>query len=94
MPRRLVLACTLFAVVVPVAAQHLSPDWIGCVNEGRALSADAWISACTSVLKSDRATTANRAIAYRNRGIAYQLKGDNDRAIADFGEAIRLDPKC
>ena len=33
------------------------------------------------------------AIAFNNRGIAYHDKGDNDRAIADYDEAIRLDPK-
>ena len=35
----------------------------------------------------------NNAEAYNNRGIAYQNKGDNDRAIADYSEAIRLNPK-
>jgi tetratricopeptide (TPR) repeat protein len=33
------------------------------------------------------------AHAFRNRGVAYAYKGDNDRAIADFNQAIRLDPK-
>src|SRR5215475_11998515 len=33
------------------------------------------------------------ALAFTNRGVAYERKGDNDRAIADFNEAIRLDPK-
>jgi tetratricopeptide (TPR) repeat protein len=28
-----------------------------------------------------------------NRGIAYGNKGDNDHALADYNEAIRLDPK-
>ena len=32
-------------------------------------------------------------MAYNNRGIAWDAKGDNDRAIADYNEAIRLDPK-
>ena len=31
--------------------------------------------------------------AYSNRGLAYYEKGDLDRAIADYSEAIRLDPK-
>ena len=31
--------------------------------------------------------------AYYNRGIAYDSKGEHDRAIADYGEAIRLEPK-
>jgi hypothetical protein len=32
------------------------------------------------------------AVAYFYRGSAYGAKGDRDRAIADFNEAIRLDP--
>ncbi len=35
----------------------------------------------------------NYAVAFINRGLAYEQKGDNDRAIADYDEAIRLDPK-
>jgi lipoprotein NlpI len=32
-------------------------------------------------------------MAFNNRGYAYSDKGDNDRAIADYDEAIRIDPK-
>jgi lipoprotein NlpI len=32
-------------------------------------------------------------LAYNNRGNAYKAKGDNDRAIADYNQAISLDPK-
>jgi len=32
------------------------------------------------------------AIAYYNRGATYKLKGDFDRAIADFSKAIELKP--
>jgi tetratricopeptide (TPR) repeat protein len=32
------------------------------------------------------------ALAFNNRGAAYNNKSDWDRAIADFTEAIRLDP--
>ena len=33
------------------------------------------------------------AYAFNNRGIAYAKKGDTNRAIADYSESIRLDPK-
>jgi D-alanyl-D-alanine carboxypeptidase len=33
------------------------------------------------------------ALTFRNRGFAYANKGNYDRALADFNEAIRLDPK-
>ena len=37
-------------------------------------------------------SACNDAAAYNSRGIAYYNKGDNDRAIADYNEALRLDP--
>ena len=33
------------------------------------------------------------AFSYIGRGLAYAAKGDNDRAIADYNMALRLDPK-
>jgi tetratricopeptide (TPR) repeat protein len=36
---------------------------------------------------------ASQAAAYIARGLAYETEKDYDRAIADFGKAITLDPK-
>jgi Flp pilus assembly protein TadD len=44
------------------------------------------------LIESGRETRDKLAAAYDKRGIAYANKGDLDRAIADFNEAIRLDP--
>ena len=33
------------------------------------------------------------ALAYYNRGVAYEAAGDRVKAISDFSEAVRLDPK-
>jgi lipoprotein NlpI len=79
---------------LPLAAQQLSPDWARCVNKGGAFSTEEIIAGCTSVLQLGRETTVNRSIAYYNRGNAYRAKGkgDQDRAIADYDEAIRLNP--
>ena len=49
-------------------------------------------------LAVDCATLALRfnpddAVAYYQRGIAHQAKGENDKAIADLDHALRLDPK-
>ena len=55
-------------------------------------SGDETISACTRVIEDRGEDAGRRAAAYYNRGSAH-LKGDADRAIADFSEAIRLDPK-
>lgn len=42
----------------------------------------------------DRAEiTYFRAISYNNSGLAFEAKGDLDRALTDYNEAIRLDPQ-
>jgi tetratricopeptide (TPR) repeat protein len=41
-------------------------------------------------LSCSRQNTEN---TYYNRGISYAEKGEHDQAIADYTEAIRLDPK-
>ena len=33
------------------------------------------------------------AEVFNNRGVAYRLKGDHERAIADYGQAIKLNAK-
>jgi tetratricopeptide (TPR) repeat protein len=56
-------------------------------------SGDAAIAACTRVSRDRGASTRIRAAALSNRGVEYKAKGDLDRAIVDYSEAIRLDPK-
>ena len=53
---------------------------------------DQSIAACARVIADDSETAANRVVAYKNRGHAYYNKKDYDGAIADYNEAIRLDP--
>jgi tetratricopeptide (TPR) repeat protein len=51
-------------------------------------SHDARIEACSASI--DR--NPNDAAAYYTRGVAYQFKGEIDRAISDFEKAIELNP--
>lgn len=64
----------------------------GCMNE----SGDAAIAACTRAINVGLWTKDNEVFAiselYNYRGLAWRHKGDNDRAIADYTEAIRVDP--
>jgi tetratricopeptide (TPR) repeat protein len=53
---------------------------------------DRNIAGCTRVIGDDHESAKVRAIAYVGRGLAWQSKGDRDRAMADFTDAIRLDP--
>ncbi|MGI9404014.1 MAG: tetratricopeptide repeat protein [Hyphomicrobium sp.] len=55
---------------------------------------DRQIRGCTSIIeRGNRESRKNRAIAYNNRGNAYEQKGEHDRAIADFTKAIKIKPR-
>ena len=36
---------------------------------------------------------ANYALAYNDRGLAYGARGDVEKALADFDQSIKLDPR-
>jgi tetratricopeptide (TPR) repeat protein len=46
------------------------------------------IKGCTAIIQ----VNPKDAIAYHNRGEAYSLKGEVDRAISDYNKAIELNP--
>jgi tetratricopeptide (TPR) repeat protein len=54
---------------------------------------EAAIIDCTQSINSGKWKGRDLAAFYSNRAAAYNEQGDNDRAIADLNEAIRLDPK-
>src|SRR5215213_10351037 len=49
------------------------------------------ISVCSAIIKSGRAKGRELAAAHTERGVAYVALLDYDRALSDFGEAIRID---
>lgn len=49
---------------------------------------DVRIKSCSEIIHSE----PDNAIAYHNRGIAHQSKGDLEHALADYDKAIQLDP--
>ena len=51
---------------------------------------DLSIRSCTLIIEGN--AQGDKAIAYHRRGYAYSEKKDYDRAIADYGQAIRLKP--
>ena len=95
MIHRMLFCVVSFAALLPAAASQAeqSPNWQRCVNKGKAFSSDVAISGCTAVLQSKQGTQSNRAIAFNNRGMAWNDKGEHDVAIGDLNEAIRLNPK-
>jgi lipoprotein NlpI len=58
------------------------------------LNGGAAIAACTRDIKSGKWKGGHGlAIKYYNRGTEFDAKGDDDRAISDYNQAISLDPK-
>jgi tetratricopeptide (TPR) repeat protein len=51
---------------------------------------DSAIEYCSKVIKE----YPDNKIAYINRGVAHELNGNYEDAIADYSKVIELDPKC
>jgi tetratricopeptide (TPR) repeat protein len=66
-----------------------SQDWSDCVSH----DSGRQIRGCTRVINDGRESQENHAIAFNNRGNAYNSKMDYERAIEDFTQAIQLNPK-
>jgi len=76
-----------FAVARPALAES-ERDWDDC----NADDPDRSLAACTRILSGR--SEKRRALAYYNRGYVYKIRGDLDRAIADYNKAIRLEPRA
>lgn len=82
-----------FLVGLPHPARALTDDdWAACSHADRA-SSSLPIQSCTAVIDEGNKVLEKLAAAYNNRGFAYRLNGEIDRAIEDYAQAIRLSPK-
>jgi len=50
------------------------------------------ITTCTELLKDKTQTRAQLAALYQLRGVAYDNNGQYEKAVADYGRAIRIKP--
>ena len=82
----LIAACLLMAAAPAFGANQRSHD--DCNSD----DADRRIIGCTRIISDRTESEKVRSIAYVSRGLAWRMKGDRQRAIADIGEAIRLNP--
>ncbi len=83
-----ILAATL-AALLALAAPTRAGMKEDCV-QGR--DRDLQIGGCTAVIRSGEYFGKNLALAYYNRGNAYDELGKHTRAIEDYDQALRLDP--
>jgi tetratricopeptide (TPR) repeat protein len=80
----------VLATTISATAQ-LSSHWQACTgNPG--IDWDTQIKSCTALIQSNMELKENVAIAFYNRALAYESKEKYDLAIADYSEAIRLNP--
>lgn len=75
-----------FLTVTPAFADHRSD----CAQSD---VPSVIISSCGHLIADGKETAEVKAIAYANRGTAYQKNADFDAAIADYTAAIKLNPK-
>ena len=76
--------------LLPALAQW-TPDVAQCAKGGE--PTDERIAACTRAIASGKLSSKNLAVTHNNRGKAWGITGQYDKAIADFDEAIRLNPQ-
>jgi tetratricopeptide (TPR) repeat protein len=80
---------SLALATTPGSAQ-IAKEW-NCAGTSDVAS-DVQIGGCTAAIQSGKFRGKDLARAFHTRGEAYQAGGDDERAVADFNEAIRLDP--
>lgn len=85
--RACVILCVTLAGAIAVS-RALADDAETCANG----TDDEKVAACTRAIESGHLQGNVLAIHYRNRGLAYRNKGNDDRAVADLDTAIRIDP--
>jgi tetratricopeptide (TPR) repeat protein len=77
------------AFTVKVICEDAVPhDWEICQQA----SGDVAIAGCSHAISSREFSGGILRVLYGNRGFAFEAKGNLDRAIADYDEAIKLDP--
>jgi tetratricopeptide (TPR) repeat protein len=85
----LLIGASLLLVTAPTVLTANQRDWDDC----KANDPERSIAGCTRILERKDESTHNLSVAYNDRGLAFRRRGDPDRSIADFGEAMRLGPK-
>ena len=83
--RATTLALALTALTI-LPAQGFADAIADCNSD----QSDTIISGCTQLIKSGKTNKDALAIAYFNRGNAYDDNGDHDGAIADYTASIKL----
>jgi tetratricopeptide (TPR) repeat protein len=87
----ILLLAVMIVPIAPVQAQQ--PDLLAQCLPGRDVSVEQKLASCSAMIEAGQETRQNLAVAHTNHGTIYLDKQDFDRAIADYDQAIKLDPK-
>jgi tetratricopeptide (TPR) repeat protein len=88
--RRSAALSTLTAVLMLSSMIAAADDRALCDNQDTA--PDVRIGACSARISRNEVTGKDLATTLRNRGFAYALRNDYDRAIADYDKSVGIDP--
>jgi lipoprotein NlpI len=86
---RVLRGLVLGAALLASACRRDTVDTKNCTQQP---NGDAVLESCSRAIASGRLSSSKLATALYNRGIAYQDRGDFDRAIADFDRVVELRP--
>src|SRR5215471_914599 len=88
--------CSILTGVLLAGASALAqtPQERGWCEGEDAVTVDQRIDGCSAVIKAARDKGDKLAEAFNNRGVAYEKKGEYDRAILDYDQAIKLKPSA
>jgi tetratricopeptide (TPR) repeat protein len=67
-------------------------QWVMCEAISPGPNLETSLRACTAVIASRPESLVRLALAYLNRANGYQFKDENDKAIADYNQSIKLNP--
>lgn len=89
--RTLLTATAIVATLAGSAIAQTDEQRRQCADEKAA--PDQRINGCTAVIDAASTSQEDRVAALNNRAKAYEAGGEQDRALADYTEALKLDPK-
>src|SRR6516165_9761479 len=94
-PRSVFAAASVLATVAvmsrSVVVAQTWKEWRQCSGAEGAI-ADVIISGCSTVIQAGEGSPKQLATAFNNRGVVYKFKGEYDRALEDYNQAILLNP--
>lgn len=83
------MAAAAMLLIAGTAHARPADDVKTCINE----SGEVAIDACTRAIKSSHLSGHALARLYLSRGAERRGKGDDEQALSDFAEAIKIDKK-